>query len=111
MRFQRSGACVLKRGQLLFPLFVEESRALHPPLAVVDKPVDDLRLMYHQLSTAELKVIVDSFNDTSDVKKVQSEGFYAGGVRFVTIRADDRRLYGKKVRENTTDIFPHTNAL
>lgn len=46
----------------------------------------------------EMKEIVASYNDKSDVKKVQSEGVHVGGHRYVVIKADDRSLYGKKVR-------------
>ena len=49
------------------------------------------------MSAADVKAIVEAFKDTGEVKKVQSEGFYAGGQRYIVIRADDTRLYGKKV--------------
>ena len=44
-----------------------------------------------------MKDIVGAFNDTSEPKKVQSEGFHVAGVRYVVIKAEDRSLYGKKV--------------
>ena len=50
-----------------------------------------------QPSSTELNEIVESFSDKKDIKKVQSEGFYVGGTRYVTIKADDRSLYGKQV--------------
>lgn len=45
----------------------------------------------------EVKKIADSFEDMSSLKEVEIEGLLAGGVRYVVIRADERRLYGKKV--------------
>jgi profilin len=53
-----------------------------------------------QVKPEELKAIVASFTDSGgadQVKKVQREGFYVGGERYVVIKADDRSLYGKKV--------------
>ena len=50
-----------------------------------------------QPSAAELKEIVGSYSDKKEIKTVQSEGFYVGGTRYVTIKADDRSLYGKQV--------------
>ena len=44
-----------------------------------------------------MQKIADSFKDKGEPKKVQSEGFYAGGIRYIVIRADETRLYGKKV--------------
>ena len=43
--------------------------------------------------TAEAKKV----DERTHVKKVQSEGFHIGASRYVTIKADDRSLYGKKV--------------
>jgi hypothetical protein len=42
--------------------------------------------------------IVASFKDNSDVKAIQSEGFVLAGEKYMTIRADEKSLYGKKVR-------------
>lgn len=41
--------------------------------------------------------MVNSYADKGDVKKVQSSGFHVAGDRYVTIKADDRSLYGRKV--------------
>lgn len=54
-------------------------------------------------------MVVGSYADKGDPKKVQSSGFYIGGQRYVTIKAEDRSLYGKKVSlrspyKNTTSI-------
>ncbi|WEW59191.1 profilin, required for normal timing of actin polymerization in response to thermal stress [Emydomyces testavorans] len=49
-----------------------------------------------------MKVIVDSFKPTSrddEVKEVQSSGFFVGGEKYVTLKSDDSRLYGKKGKE------------
>lgn len=61
-----------------------------------------LALQYHanawrQIEPAEIKEVVSSYSDKSTVKKVQSEGFYIAGSRYVTIKAEDRSLYGMKV--------------
>jgi len=52
----------------------------------------------------EMKEIVASYSDKSDVKKVQSEGVHVGGHRYVVIKADDRSLYGKKGREGVVIV-------
>jgi profilin len=44
-----------------------------------------------------MKEVVSSYSDKSTVKKVQSGGFHIAGSRYVTIKADERSLYGKKV--------------
>lgn len=47
-----------------------------------------------------MKVVVDSFKPVPEgqVKEVQSNGFYIGGEKYVTLRSDDGSLYAKKVR-------------
>lgn len=50
-----------------------------------------------QVSPAEIKEIVNAYADKGNPKKVQSEGFYVHGERYVTIKADERSLYGRKV--------------
>jgi profilin len=47
-----------------------------------------------------MKAIIASFKPPAkpdDVKEVQKSGFFVGGEKFVTLRSDDSRLYGKKV--------------
>jgi Profilin len=51
-----------------------------------------------QPSTAELKPIVASFKDTSEPKSIQGSGFHIAGEKYVVIKAEDRSLYGMKVR-------------
>lgn len=51
-----------------------------------------------------MKEIVTAYKDKGDangVKKVQSAGLHVGGERFVVLKADERSLYGKKVRPPT----------
>jgi hypothetical protein len=48
----------------------------------------------------ELREVVKSYSDTGEFKAVQSTGFYIAGEKYITLRADDRSLYGKKVCEN-----------
>jgi len=54
-----------------------------------------------QVVPAEMKEIVTAFKDKGDangVKRVQSSGLHVAGERFVVLKADERSLYGKKVR-------------
>ena len=65
-----------------------------------DMPWRSLRqplLIPSQVGSSEIKEVVASYKDTAEVKKVQSEGFYVAGSRYVSIKADDRSLYGRKV--------------
>ncbi|CAF9919582.1 MAG: profilin, required for normal timing of actin polymerization in response to thermal stress [Alectoria fallacina] len=49
------------------------------------------------VSPAEIKEVIDSYSDTSDVKKIQSGGFRVAGEKYMTIKADEKSVYGKKV--------------
>jgi profilin len=49
--------------------------------------------------------VVSAFKDTSDVKKVQSTGLHVAGEKFIVLKADDRSLYGKKVRLHMQSYF------
>lgn len=53
------------------------------------------------VSPQEMQAVVAAYKDegTDGVKKVQSEGLHIAGERFVVIKADDRSIYGKKVRK------------
>ncbi|QIW95088.1 hypothetical protein AMS68_000606 [Peltaster fructicola] len=51
------------------------------------------------VSPAEMKEIVNAYADKGDVKAVQSTGIHIAGEKYVTLKADDRSLYGKKGRE------------
>lgn len=50
-----------------------------------------------QVAPEEIKEVVNSYADKGEPKKVQSSGFHVAGHRYVTIKAEDRSLYGKKV--------------
>lgn len=50
-----------------------------------------------QVSPTEIKEIIASYTDTSDVKKIQSGGFRVAGEKYMTIKADEKSVYGKKV--------------
>lgn len=54
--------------------------------------------MILQVSPQEMAEVVAAFKDTADVKKVQSTGLHVAGEKFIVLKADDRSLYGKKVR-------------
>ncbi|OQO01328.1 hypothetical protein B0A48_12883 [Cryoendolithus antarcticus] len=64
------------------------------------------------VSPQEMAAVVAAYKDpgTDGVKKVQSEGLYIGGERFVVIKADERSVYGKKGREGVV-IVKTTQAL
>lgn len=58
-------------------------------------------LPHTQVKPAEMQEVVSAYKDKGDangVKKVQSTGLHVGGDRFIVIKADDRSVYGKKVR-------------
>jgi profilin len=48
-----------------------------------------------------MKAVVAAYNDTADVKAVQSTGVTIAGQKYIVIKADDRSLYGKKVSQRT----------
>ncbi|KAF2274112.1 Profilin/allergen [Westerdykella ornata] len=48
---------------------------------------------------AELKVIIDSFSDTSNPPKIVSEGIKVNGEKYMTISADNESLKAKKGKE------------
>jgi hypothetical protein len=50
------------------------------------------------VSPAEMKEVVSAYKDKGDIKQVQSSGIHIAGERFVVLKADDRSIYGKKVR-------------
>ena len=53
------------------------------------------------VSPQEMQAVVTAYKDPGDatgVKKVQSEGLHIAGERFVVLKADERSIYGKKVR-------------
>ena len=45
-----------------------------------------------------MQAVVAAYKDTTDPKKVWGTGLYIAGEKYVTLKADDRSLYGKKVR-------------
>lgn len=49
------------------------------------------------VSPAEMKEVVNSYSDKGDIKKVTANGIHIAGEKYVTLKADDRSLYGKKV--------------
>lgn len=66
--------------------------------------------MVLQVSPTEIKNIIASYTDTSDVKKIQSEGFRVAGEKYMTIKADEKSVYGKKVHHLSISI-PRIRAL
>lgn len=48
-----------------------------------------------------MKIVVDSFKPPArddEVKEIQANGFFVGGEKYIALRSDESRLYGKKVR-------------
>lgn len=41
--------------------------------------------------------MIASYKDSGDVKIIQSNGFHINGVKYMTIKADEKSVYGKKV--------------
>lgn len=50
-----------------------------------------------QVTSAEIKEVVSSYADKGNPKKVFSSGFHIANERYITLKADDRSLYGRKV--------------
>lgn len=45
------------------------------------------------VQAAEIKTLVGAFKDANGIR---ASGFNIGGVHYITLRADDRSIYGKK---------------
>jgi len=56
-----------------------------------------------QVSPTEIKEIIASYTDTSAVKNIQSGGFRIAGEKYMTIKADEKSVYGKKVHEDYSE--------
>ncbi|KAI4212751.1 MAG: hypothetical protein LQ351_004644 [Letrouitia transgressa] len=56
------------------------------------------------VAPAEIKEVIESYADKSDVKKVQSQGFHIAGEKYVALKADDKSLYGKKGKEGVVIV-------
>jgi profilin len=51
-----------------------------------------------QLSPQELQEVVTAFKDTNEPKAVQATGLHLASEKYFVIKADEKSLYGKKVR-------------
>lgn len=58
----------------------------------------------YNVQPAEVQKIVAAYKDTKDVKEIQGTGFHIAGDKFITIKADDRSIYGKKVCSTSSGI-------
>ena len=59
--------------------------------------IPDLRLTFgHQVEPSEIQSVVSSFEDKQP-KKIFGSGFKIAGEKYLTIHAEDRSVYGKKV--------------
>ncbi|KAL6718328.1 profilin, required for normal timing of actin polymerization in response to thermal stress [Lecanora helva] len=53
------------------------------------------------VAPAEIKEVIASYSDTADIKKIQSGGFRIAGEKYMTIKADEKSVYGKKVHQKS----------
>lgn len=58
----------------------------------------------HQLSPQEQKAIIAAFNDQD---ATQASGIRLAGQKFITLRCDQERIYGKKGVSMLRSILPH----
>ncbi len=63
-----------------------------------------------------MKEIVNAYKDKGEdgVKQIQKNGIHVGGERFVVLKAEDRSIYGKKVRTHrklTINIYLHMQKI
>ncbi|KAL8953955.1 MAG: hypothetical protein Q9222_000242 [Ikaeria aurantiellina] len=63
------------------------------------------------VTPAEIKAVVSSFADTGEVKKIQSAGFHVATEKFITLKSDQRSLYGKKGKEGVVIVKTHQAIL
>jgi Profilin len=52
-----------------------------------------------------MQAVVAAYKDTADPKKVWGTGLHIAGQKYITLKADDRSLYGKKVSIHPLDSF------
>jgi len=57
-----------------------------------------------QVSPQEMQAVVAAYKDTADPKKVWATGLHIAGQKYVTLKADDRSLYGKKGKEGVVIV-------
>ena len=57
-----------------------------------------------QVKPEEIKEVVSSYKDSGDVKKIQSNGFHVAGKKYMTIKADEKSVYGKQVCRAATTL-------
>jgi hypothetical protein len=66
-------------------------------LSMTAQPAQADRSTLYQVSPQEMQAVVAAYKDTADPKKVWGTGLHIAGEKYVTLKADDRSLYGKKV--------------
>jgi len=59
-------------------------------------------ISHPQLTPQELEDIVAAFKDTTEPKAVWASGIHIAGEKYMTIKAEDKSLYGMKVRYKQT---------
>ena len=55
-----------------------------------------------------MQAVVAAYKDTADPKNVWGTGLHIAGEKYVTLKADDRSLYGKKVSKLSSTPFTPT---
>jgi len=63
------------------------------------------------ISEAEIKEVINAYNDKEEVKQVQTTGLHIAGERFVVLKADDRSLYGRKGKEGIVIVKTNKTIL
>lgn len=58
-----------------------------------------------QVAPTEIKEIVGCYEDKSEPKKIQTNGFRIAGEKYMTFKAEDRSIYGRKVGAIRTWIW------
>jgi hypothetical protein len=54
-----------------------------------------------------MQTVVAAYKDTANPKKVWGTGLHIAGEKYITLKADERSLYGKKV-SNKPPLTPFT---
>jgi hypothetical protein len=55
-----------------------------------------------------MQAVVAAYKDNTDPKKVWGTGLHIAGEKYITLKADDRSLYGKKVSNKLSSTRFHS---
>lgn len=59
-----------------------------------------------QVTPEEIKQVIASYSDTGETKSIQMKGFHIGGLKYMTVKTDDRSVYGRKARSLAPNFLP-----